>query len=581
MPSLWAAGDRLRRLEQALALTAFAWVAARTVRAMHAAWAYTQDDAYVTLRYSRNLAEGHGLVWNIGETIPVEGYSNFLYVLVGATAIRLGIDPVIVLKWLGCLVVAPTCCLLYVLARRWRSPLPAVLPAVLLTLQLGETAWAVSAMETTVFQLFVVAATTAFVLGLDAPMTVDATAGRLARLGTRGALHQLSAALCFLASVTRPEGPILVLLLALTAGVDMAVARRKARKTGDLGLADDARRAFIVSLKAFVWVFLAPSVLYHGWRIAHFGRLFPNTVYCKRVFASKEEGPWVVVTEFWKQSKVYVLLALVQDPRKLGAKALPLFLLPLAYVGILYHADDIVADFSRHFLAALALLVVASAMGMDNLAAMLASPVRWVFRRAVGGSDGALVVSEKALVVLACLALYARGQRWVDDARPRKCAFKVEPDEGAWLLTRAYDLAYHASCYAERKEPGRRELGRYVEKTLSPEQSFVLGDVGLVGYLTHAGIIDAYCLNTPELTRPPIDYDPKKFIDSIFDRAPAAIVVHSLTPPPNLFPQPIAYKFYDTLLQDPRFKQLYAPTPKAPSFWTENYGLVYCERRKP
>lgn len=41
--------------------------------------AWGSDDAYISYRYARNLAEGHGLVFNPGE--PVEGYSNFLYVL--------------------------------------------------------------------------------------------------------------------------------------------------------------------------------------------------------------------------------------------------------------------------------------------------------------------------------------------------------------------------------------------------------------------------------------------------------------------------------------------------------------------
>lgn len=36
------------------------------------------DDAMVSMTYARNLAEGHGLVWNAGDT-PVEGYTNFLW----------------------------------------------------------------------------------------------------------------------------------------------------------------------------------------------------------------------------------------------------------------------------------------------------------------------------------------------------------------------------------------------------------------------------------------------------------------------------------------------------------------------
>jgi len=37
------------------------------------------DDAMIAMRYARNLAEGHGLVWNNGEYI--EGYTNFLWTL--------------------------------------------------------------------------------------------------------------------------------------------------------------------------------------------------------------------------------------------------------------------------------------------------------------------------------------------------------------------------------------------------------------------------------------------------------------------------------------------------------------------
>ena len=42
------------------------------------------DDAYISFRYSRHLAEGHGLVFNLGRKPPVEGYSNFLWVLLCA-----------------------------------------------------------------------------------------------------------------------------------------------------------------------------------------------------------------------------------------------------------------------------------------------------------------------------------------------------------------------------------------------------------------------------------------------------------------------------------------------------------------
>lgn len=52
---------------------------------------FTCDDAYISFRYSRHLAEGHGLVFNIGEAPPVEGYSNLLWVLLLSPASALGL----------------------------------------------------------------------------------------------------------------------------------------------------------------------------------------------------------------------------------------------------------------------------------------------------------------------------------------------------------------------------------------------------------------------------------------------------------------------------------------------------------
>ncbi|MBI4720024.1 MAG: hypothetical protein HY770_02080, partial [Chitinivibrionia bacterium] len=47
----------------------------------HMGWMTTKDDAFITFRYARHLAGGHGLVWNIGEA-PVEGYTNFLFLVI-------------------------------------------------------------------------------------------------------------------------------------------------------------------------------------------------------------------------------------------------------------------------------------------------------------------------------------------------------------------------------------------------------------------------------------------------------------------------------------------------------------------
>ncbi len=53
---------------------------------------FVNDDAYISFRYSRHLAEGYGLVFNAGESPPVEGYSNFLWVVWLALFETAGID---------------------------------------------------------------------------------------------------------------------------------------------------------------------------------------------------------------------------------------------------------------------------------------------------------------------------------------------------------------------------------------------------------------------------------------------------------------------------------------------------------
>src|ERR1700733_11560710 len=54
-------------------------------------WPYMTDDAYISLRYSQRLLEGHGLTWN--DMRPAaEGYTNLLWVLLCAGLGALGMN---------------------------------------------------------------------------------------------------------------------------------------------------------------------------------------------------------------------------------------------------------------------------------------------------------------------------------------------------------------------------------------------------------------------------------------------------------------------------------------------------------
>ena len=54
-------------------------------------FAFLGDDAFIIFRYADQLVRGHGLTWNPGEW--VEGYTSFLWTLLMAASLRLGVAP--------------------------------------------------------------------------------------------------------------------------------------------------------------------------------------------------------------------------------------------------------------------------------------------------------------------------------------------------------------------------------------------------------------------------------------------------------------------------------------------------------
>jgi len=76
---------------------------------------FIQDDAFISFRYAKHLVEGKGLAWNEGEY--VEGYTNFLWVLLCAAGIKVGINPVLWTQFLGLLLYSAVLILYYRLGR--------------------------------------------------------------------------------------------------------------------------------------------------------------------------------------------------------------------------------------------------------------------------------------------------------------------------------------------------------------------------------------------------------------------------------------------------------------------------------
>jgi hypothetical protein len=107
----------------------------------------TLDDAYITFRYARHLAEGYGLgAWNhTGER--VEGYSSLLWALLLGGAASLGGDLRIAAKAFG---IAAALIMMGALFRR-PDDRPALLTGVFLVLYLPFTFYAASGMEAVAF----------------------------------------------------------------------------------------------------------------------------------------------------------------------------------------------------------------------------------------------------------------------------------------------------------------------------------------------------------------------------------------------------------------------------------------------
>jgi hypothetical protein len=159
--------------------------------------AYTIDDAYISFRYARNLVDGHGLVYNLGE--PVEGYTNFLWTLLIAAGLKLGAAPESFVNGLGITFGVGTFVFTYWVAERLApsGPVPC-----LATWLLASTAifngHAVFGLETAMFACLLMAGAARF-------MAESANEKR----------RPWSGALFGMAALTRPEAPLFFGLLLL------------------------------------------------------------------------------------------------------------------------------------------------------------------------------------------------------------------------------------------------------------------------------------------------------------------------------------------------------------------------------
>jgi len=212
-------------------------------------YAVVQDDAYISLAYSQNLADGDGLVFNPGER--VEGYTNFSWVLLLVVPHTLGLDAVASARLLGVLAAAGLMLLSWRMAASLssRPDDPTHLATPCLLAANGALAfWTLSGMETAAFALLVAAGATRYL--------------------QRQRVDGLTGVLFGLAALTRPEG---WMFFALTMIHQLI---RSFREPGGRG----AALRNVWAAPAWFAGLVLPHLLF---RWSYYGYPLPNTFYAK------------------------------------------------------------------------------------------------------------------------------------------------------------------------------------------------------------------------------------------------------------------------------------------------------------
>lgn len=229
------------------------------------------DDAYISLRYAENWVTGQGLVFNPGER--VEGYTNFLWVVLAAGFRLAGLDPLIGLKFVSAgatlWLMASTVGLCELCSgARGRGVLLFLLPLE------AVGYWSTTSMETMLFAALFVAALLRVL--------------REARMGD-GAV---AVPLLVLLALTRSDGALYSASMVGAAWLSAGVEGRKiAWRFG--------------SRNALAFGLMYGS--YFAWRWHYYGRPFPNTFYAKVTGGVEQIRAGLL--SFWDWSVFHPLLA--------------------------------------------------------------------------------------------------------------------------------------------------------------------------------------------------------------------------------------------------------------------------------
>ncbi|AKT35942.1 hypothetical protein [Chondromyces crocatus] len=481
---------------------------------------FTIDDAYISYRYARNLAGGLGLVYNAGEHI--EGYTNFLWTVLLAAGIPLGLDPDLVAKVLGGAAACGSLGAAYLLEQRL---LPArstpCLSPWLLASSIATAGYAVFGLETSLFVFLVLAGTEQMFREEDRlERRTEASAGAAtaprASWSTLG-VFPFSGLLFGLAGLTRPEAPMFL-------GIPMLF----------LGLRFFGLRNLVRGL-----LFIAPVGLHMLWRHAYYGTWLPNTLSAKtgdltaqlhggaRYLSAYAQHAWPALL----LSLYGFCLALTLRHRRalcLGTVALAVLAYVLLVGGDWMPAHRFVAPFEPY---AFALAGMGGRALLDTALAWGASSTP---TRGVSAKRGATWFPRAALIAMTCALLATGTHRSIMLGRAHR---RILLDDKVFWDSAAGGVA---TWFEKHGQPG----------------AIGIGDIGYIGYVTDYPILDLLGLVDPVISRLPGGYTQKTgagYVQHVFEQMPRYFVFVGSKDGCDRLPFPAQEK----LRRDRRFQRAY------------------------
>ncbi len=411
--------------------------------------AWGLDDAFISYRYAQNLYEGKGLVFNEGAR--VEGYSNFLYVLLTAPAF-LFTRGMGVYAWATVLNVLFAAAALVLWHRRMRQDLSAPLLAIgSLLLALWPPLWAAAAsgMETALVLLVQVA--------VWALLTSPRGAGRKRQI-------VLLACLLVASVLLRADGFLLALLV-----VPYLPLRGRSREAG-----------VVLSI-----VFAAAGA-YLLWRYSYYGGLAPNTYYVKI------SGP---ITQRLSQAARQLLDAALHGgllPYLLALLVAAASLAARAWKG--GHAprtgeEGLVAKVSRGGLAA------ALGGAPFELWLSLGTLAYWLF---IGGD----ALGDRFLLPIVPMGLAILLRQLPADGRSGSHAILVLLVASLTLAPLRFDARFG---FTSSKHDLWVALGRHLRERHAGE-TLAVDAAGKIPFLSGLRTLDMLGLNEPEIARKQVDF---------------------------------------------------------------------------